>query len=278
MDTKCPVCKELDTVQKVSSVVSSGKATANISGPFGALSYNDGVGIIGGYTFSKGNIISQIAKELSLPEHPSEERKINVMQWKTLMIIFGVPGAFVGGTLVLWSFGFLFLEGKPLISLFFLAFGGILLSAFLKGIRKLERVESGTDSDYEARKQIWKAVEKIWNQLYYCSRDDVIFDPENGQFCKPDGIEQFLHSLSSKSGALPQVLNLNILRELEFLKLVKVCFQFAAALVGILVLGMSLTMGNGVLGSLLLTAAVISGLLAIPWLLERREQVLKGQG
>ncbi|HMN14248.1 MAG TPA: hypothetical protein PKD55_18180 [Bellilinea sp.] len=33
-----------------------------------------------------------------------------------------------------------------------------------------------------------------WAGLYYCFRDDIVFDPETGEWCHPADLHEFLYA------------------------------------------------------------------------------------
>ena len=40
--------------------------------------------------------------------------------------------------------------------------------------------------------KVWEAATEVWSRLYYCFRDDVIFDPEKGEHRPPAQLKELL--------------------------------------------------------------------------------------
>lgn len=68
-----------------------------------------------------------------------------------------------------------------------------LIGALLK-----RRAESARRAHYEAEHQHWKQAIAVWDQLYYCTRDDVVFLPGrpemHTQACQMRHLLQVFHS------------------------------------------------------------------------------------
>lgn len=49
-------------------------------------------------------------------------------------------------------------------------------------------------TEYNQEKAVWDRAMKVWNRLYYCERDDVIFDPSTGRTCTIQQVKDFIVS------------------------------------------------------------------------------------
>jgi len=76
-----------------------------------------------------------------------------------------------------------------LLVLIYLGGGGMAIVAMIIGIKK-ERARVAQEEP------IWKKAVQRWQCLYYCFRDDLVFDPQTGETCQPDSLTEFLHSAS----------------------------------------------------------------------------------
>ncbi len=275
MTIACPVCNKDDRIWKVSTLVEGGQSTSSTRVPGVALTYSrEGLGVGGFYGQVSTERISLLAKKLSLPKTPS---KLDTAFWRIFMLFVGLPfGALGGGIMVFLGLGFLF-EGAPGAGLWFLVMGSILLAAFLMGMRKLDRVQTGEDTEHEAKKQVRKILKKVWERLYYCERDGLVFDPKSGQSCETDDLGDLLYSLASNSKILHRVHDADTPQLPEFVKLIKGCLLLFAALTFVSMIGIGMAMGYGVWGSLVLAVLIAGTLLLLAWLVERPYRVNREQ-
>lgn len=40
--------------------------------------------------------------------------------------------------------------------------------------------------------ELWEKAVENWKKLYYCSRDDIVFDPKTQKYCEPDKINELI--------------------------------------------------------------------------------------
>ncbi|GAB4574703.1 MAG: hypothetical protein Kow0077_22600 [Anaerolineae bacterium] len=45
-----------------------------------------------------------------------------------------------------------------------------------------------------AERVLWEHAMDRWAGLYYCFRDDIVFDPETGEWCHPADLHEFLYA------------------------------------------------------------------------------------
>ena len=165
----CPVCGKDDAIQKVSAIVASGRASGTLSGPSGGAAYVGGKwGITGGYTTLSGSMATELAQKLAPPSEPSRGRGVLA----SLFIGGGIFEIVIAlSTEEIWILP---------IGIVTIAIGAILLILYFKEKPKIEE-------------RFVKAKSK-WARLYYCFRDDIVFDPQTGETCHPDNLGKFLRS------------------------------------------------------------------------------------
>lgn len=162
-EINCPICGNVDAIQKVSTVVFAGTSSGRFSGPSGGLVYAGGKwGTAGGYSSLSGMSTTMLASSLSI-EKP------------------GGHAAGLGGCMVLSLPSLLTFLGCTMLE-----DGGVVAVVIGLGVfiyfmfhmlkeqnRRLKIIE-----------EIWAEAAETWNKLYFCFRDDVVFDPESGA-CVP---------------------------------------------------------------------------------------------
>jgi len=170
MGVTCPLCGKDDNVQKVSAIVDGGTSVSSYSGVAPSVNVYDGkVGYGGAYVAGNVRSSSHLAQKLAPPVKPNEPRtpaKIG-LGW-LLLILFGafsiycISMDYIDMGLVLCGF-------LPVI------IAGIMIFA---GNNEKQKIKE----NYEKGMPIWKEEMARWNKLYYCHRDDIMFDPESGQY------------------------------------------------------------------------------------------------
>lgn len=161
----CPICGMNDVSQKVSSIVTSGTISVQIPGYYGTSA-------------------TTLARQLAPPPEPSK---------------FFCAGACVGISYVAFLyFGTIFV-GKIAMTM-----AGVYLGVLCGTITALlgfssflyfgRRIRKHNLAEYAEKKDIWDTALARWNSLYYCCRDDIVYNPETGESCPPSQIETLLHS------------------------------------------------------------------------------------
>ncbi|MGB6882371.1 MAG: hypothetical protein WBD86_03705 [Microgenomates group bacterium] len=187
MTTICPICKKDDAIQKVTAVVSSGQATGTFSGPSGGIAHVAGKwGVVGGYSTLRGETMSTLSQFLS----PLQERPkpwLSGCCSKLLLVVSLLSLPFLA--LVLSDYDATPQKTAEFIAIVLFVGGGyFFLSCFLKRSYQKELV-NWADQESQRKKET-----DVWERLYYCFRDDIVFDPKTGESCQPEELEQFLHS------------------------------------------------------------------------------------
>lgn len=153
----CPRCNSQDMIQKASAVYSSGVGTGSFAGPTTAVTYSNGkMGVAGGYVSGTSHSISDSARKCAPPIKPIEPK----LPFKVWLGIF----------IILCALCSLSLDagGYALIP-----FSIDLLLIILGSSHK-----SNLDKKYPELLANYQHELEIWNKLYYCHRDDILFNPE----------------------------------------------------------------------------------------------------
>ena len=181
----CPQCNKDDLIQKVSAVVASGISTGNFSGPMGGTAYIDGKsGGMSGYTHLSGQSITELAKVIAAPLEPIKPKGIGLLWLLLILAPFFVAN-------IIHS-----LSGETLPALS--AAGGIVTFLYLlywlyeKNKKKIDAAKL----QYSVDKISWEKAFAIWNRLYYCHRNGIVFDPDTGKTCEPANIKNFIYEQS----------------------------------------------------------------------------------
>lgn len=141
----CSICQSNSHLRKVSSVVSDG----SISSQYGRSAETD------------------LAFRLRMPSRPSPRPEGDL------------AGKLVRWCLVLAAAWFL---STILINYLTIVIGGFVISAAILVVTMISRrnINRRKDKERVARETyVWNRMLTIWNDLYYCSRDDVAFSSRN---------------------------------------------------------------------------------------------------
>jgi len=180
MELICPVCRKDDAIQKVSAIFSSGVQATTLELETYAQS-------------AKGMTISKQALRLAPPAEPKKPGGLHWLLWIVgLILSFLFDWVFALSAMILLPslaregeaspctacgcIGFPLGLVLPVVAL-------VLLHSFL-----LKR----SKSRYSREFPVWQAMMERWNRLYYCSRDDVVFDPATGESVGPEALGALL--------------------------------------------------------------------------------------
>lgn len=179
----CPVCRKDDAIQKVSSVVTGGITSGAFSGPSGGVISVEGKrGVTGGYTTLSGITVSVLAQKLLPPPEPKVDNST-------------APLGVLGLIALLAAFAYIFWWGNPSKdNLAINACGSILIGVLLLTLSV--KAHQAERNRVAREKPIWEKSIQKWSRLYYCFRDDIVFDPLTGETCRPESLTAFLRSAS----------------------------------------------------------------------------------
>jgi len=155
MATVCPICEKDDAIQKISAIFSAGFASG-----------------IDSYTQTE--LSRRLAPPVK-PLHPSSD---------CLTIV--VAGFIFGGTLIGVLVGLGGDNTSPCIIMSItLGIAGLLI--YFNNLQYKKRL-----SEFKAIDRDWELSMNKWNELYYCTRDDCVFNMYSGKYASSNNIRELL--------------------------------------------------------------------------------------
>jgi predicted RNA-binding Zn-ribbon protein involved in translation (DUF1610 family) len=197
---KCPKCNRNDQVRRVSAIVKS--QIQHLDGTTVIEdSYRDRNGHWHSTTRSMpftGKQSSELARQLSSPPKPDKPRGLGWLLWvgvlsSTLLALFlAVNGlAIFVVSLITPDFE----AGETL-----LASGGCIITSVIVALgipffvlQHRKAIRKATPA-YEKEMSAWRRAMEKYRHLYYCFRDDVVFDPEAGATFDSTRLMGYLYS------------------------------------------------------------------------------------
>lgn len=217
MAVVCPKCDKDDQVRKVSSIITEGSTS---------IGYSDVLGTLAG----TGRAFSQtaLAQRLMPPPKPEKKRyplilailtfaaaiwllpigqimmlltplKITIKKRLVRFFIYLIAGLFLFFVLI----GILFLVNitendvaKIVLAVLLVVIGILdailvnvgffgMLIIYYRGLQEF-------DETYEQRLHTWENKMRVYQNLYYCARDDCVFDPSSKMFAPPERLLDLL--------------------------------------------------------------------------------------
>lgn len=203
----CPQCSKDDALQKVSAVVAGGRTSGSFSGYSGGAVHIDGKwGSTSSYTTLGGTTASDLANALAPPPEPKKQSPGIIasgcigflfaipFSCSCVILVYAIPMALLG----LFNSGFTsetinFISGVASVFIFS-CFCAVLLWFLLKEAKKeKDRREKEIVIKFATEKSSWENAMVKWNRLYYCHRDGIVFDIENGETYEPTQIKEFVY-------------------------------------------------------------------------------------
>jgi len=168
----CPLYKHIDSIAKVSAVYASGVSVGRYSGTAVSLitpfSSNESSSIAVTPVSMGGINISELSRRLAPPPEPMYPSNF----WFIIFLILACLSL-----LFIWL-----LVTLPSIILF-----GAL--ATWQGIRNNNKAK-----ECKEYQPIYEKAIMNWNKLYYCFRDDVVFNPETNKYASPEDIYNLIYN------------------------------------------------------------------------------------
>jgi hypothetical protein len=154
----CPQCGQIDSVRKVSTIVSAGISTGAYSG------YGDGIG----YSIT-GSSQTQLSRLLTPPIAPRENYFGGIL---FILIVSGIMGVFITcvGFVNIFSSQFEF-------GVFLLLFGLLCLGIAIGTSNSYTKLNKSEQIRFKKELHAWKKAIHRWQQLYYCHRCDGLYFP-----------------------------------------------------------------------------------------------------
>lgn len=169
----CPECGKDDMIHKVSAVYDSGFVAVQNNSPLVPYGVVD-------RTITTITPLAQKLAPPSKPESPRVPPEIGCTTWVLLI------GGFIAGMIIssyitdnqfVWV---IFGIGTPVTLLF-----------IFDKITKT-RFKEYTESRKEDLSQ-WVEAQQKWSKLYYCSRNDCVFNPDTGKSVSPERISTLIY-------------------------------------------------------------------------------------
>mgnify|MGYP001205155006 CR=1 FL=1 len=204
----CPQCGHDDRIQKVQAAVVGGISEMRSSGGFGGITYSgDQWGTFGGSSATRGTASTLLAQRLMPPDEP-KVRYLGRWAWSfmpesfhewyhfkieplwngcgliafsvlSILLVLGAVGGLISGN-----------SGGAASVFCGAAFCGV----FALYISRRRGSYSKEKERLAAERALWEQAMSRWAGLYYCFRDDIVFDPETGEWCHPADLHEFLYA------------------------------------------------------------------------------------
>jgi hypothetical protein len=205
MTNVCPICQKDDLVQRVETLVAAGQSSGTFSGPSVGTTYSNGkLGSVGGYTTLSGSSSSNLAKLLEPPSPPPTPKGYGcwwiLLAYPVIPIvgaIFSIPFMIPG--MILMAIG----ENPDTLNMNFIGIFGIILTAIggIIGywlcirffIKESKKKKATMEKVFNEAKPKWEIAMRRWKRLYYCHRDGIVYDPEAGDTCVPESVNDFVY-------------------------------------------------------------------------------------
>ncbi len=199
---KCPKCGRNDQVRRVSAIVKS--QIQHLEGTtLTEKYYRNEDGQLHSTTESvpfTGKQSSELARQLSPPSKPEKPRGLGCLLWlglgsaALLALFLAVNGLAIFSVglfnpdLEAWRF--------TLTSLGCMVTSAVVALSLPFFLHRHKKAISEATAKYEKDVSAWGAAMEKYRRSYYCSRDDIVFDPEEGTFCDPSQLTRYLYSNS----------------------------------------------------------------------------------
>ncbi|MBJ3812074.1 hypothetical protein [Streptomyces flavofungini] len=167
----CPECQLNDRVAKVSAIVAAGTSTTTGS----TTGWSPGISADGDFTFSLpfGSSDQVTATELSRKLRLAEERGDGADAFGAFLFFALSTGLVV---LFAWGVGEPDFKASTAAVVLLSALGCLTLSVMLAVIH---------DKSSQRAKERNQRARAVWETLYYCQRDDVVYVPRQPSRCVP---------------------------------------------------------------------------------------------
>lgn len=179
----CPLYKHIDSIAKVSAVYSSGVSEGSYSGT--AVSFitpfspNESSSVAFTPVSMRGVNISELSKRLAPPPEPQYPSRL----WFVIFLI-----------LACLSLAFIWVGGLTLP--FLVIFGALAAWQGVSNSNKIKKIKEYIP--------IYEKSMVSWNKLYYCFRDDIVFNPETNEYTSPKKIYNLISNDIEINNSTPQ--------------------------------------------------------------------------
>jgi hypothetical protein len=170
-------------IQKVSAAYSAGIAGGSFVGQSASIATAIGSGgsaVGGGRTALHGTSQTALSSKLAPPSKPEYKGVRTMSSWADSLLVVGcmVIGFFawlIGGQ---WSF---------------IIATGLIFILFLLWLPSYNRRKKDGQDKYKQAEARYQIANDRWNRLYYCARDDIVFDPNGGTYTSADQMNNLLY-------------------------------------------------------------------------------------
>lgn len=206
---KCPDCGKDDQIRKVSSIYSDGRTDTVLTGVSRNVSVavptnsksTSYVGVGSSNTTLTGVSQSGLSAKLAPPREPEKK---GMGCWWLVLLGGGVLGFLapiqtkrksqmgIAFVVIVIFLPIVIIQNydSPLMTI--IAFGACLayyVIYFLALTEETPRIES----EYRKEMQIWNSKISRWDRLYYCYRNDIVFDPDTGKSASAEQLSSLLN-------------------------------------------------------------------------------------
>jgi hypothetical protein len=175
-DFACPVCKQIDRVEKVSAVYEAGTSIGTYAG--GTVGVGLAGGVVGvGMAQTSMTGMNQTNRSLRLapPPQPAPPQGESCLFGGLLFLC--LVGGLIGVGIIPSGDNPTRLIGAGLFVACIAGFVSLVVVA-----NKNSRIRKATHAQQIAR---WRQAVASWERLYYCGRNDIVFIPGNPETCLP---------------------------------------------------------------------------------------------
>jgi hypothetical protein len=163
---RCPQCGEIDAVRKVSAIYNGGFSTVQNNSPL--VPY--------GVVSRTITTITPLAQKLAPPPEPEKPGGMTAGCLLVLLLIGFVSSCSISSDQSL---------GSPILGLGITIALIFLVNKFI--------IEPPQKTYKEKLKPEWDEAIQKWSELYYCSRNDCVFDPITGKSVPPERISALIY-------------------------------------------------------------------------------------
>ncbi|MEJ5200992.1 MAG: hypothetical protein WHV66_02055 [Anaerolineales bacterium] len=194
MSTQCPKCAAIDQIIKVSAIVNSGTSSGTFAGPTGSVSFSKGNTTFNpGFAVLSGTQQTELASLFTPPAEPKRRKPIGCIGYFFIVCILGLlilgfsANASLAEAQSQFGYGDDYAAFAILCAIGFLVIVGWLSYYVPKKTKEF-------DALYYREMDLWRVAIERWDRLYYCMRDDIVFDPTTNIAFTPQEFYSYLLS------------------------------------------------------------------------------------
>lgn len=195
--TLCPVCDKDDKVEKVTAIVPRDTYEEVVPR---TEEYTDREERWRSYTtYETITRMSILAQRLSPPPKPGPKGfscvlvALGIFMAGYLGVFIGLGGLFLAVPMLLLMGGEIFFPLGILSAPCFLGTAIVGLGLGFLIFHAKSKHDKKERERVAHEEPLWREAMKRWERLYYCQRDDIVFDPEMRDTCQPQAIREFVY-------------------------------------------------------------------------------------